>query len=358
MKRIILTGGGTAGHVTPHLALLPTLSARGFDLHYVGQAAGIEQHLIAPAGIPFYGIRAGKLRRYFDVKNFRDLLLLGAGFVQSLLLVRKLRPHIVFSKGGYVACPVVWAAWLQRVPVIIHESDLTPGLANQLSMPFAAHICFSFPETAAQLPKGKSTQTGIPIRATLRAGDAAQGRTLCGFTAAKPVVLMIGGSQGAEAINQAIRAGLPELLQTFQVCHLCGPGKMRADFAAMPGYVQWEYVTDELPHLLALADVVVSRAGATTLFELLALQKPHLLIPLSRRASRGDQLLNAQAFAQQGFSDVLPEEQLTAATLLAGITRAYAGRPARMAAMRAAAAVNGVENVLAVIERYCLPQDR
>ena len=318
MKHVLLTGGGTAGHVTPHLALLPELKALGFEVHYAGQKQGIERDIIVPLGLPYHGLNAGKLRRYFDLKNVTDLFRIGQGFLQALFLMRKLRPQLVFSKGGFVTCPVVWAAWLNRVPVIIHESDLTPGLANRLSIPFAKQVCYSFPETEQHLPVGKGTHTGIPIRPALLQGEAETGKKLCGFNDNKPVLLFTGGSLGAGAINQALRAALADLLAQFNICHLCGQGNLEDDLNNKPGYKQFAYVDAEYAHLLAMADLVVSRAGATTLFELLALQKPNLLIPLPLHASRGDQILNAESFQKQGFSQALAEDDLTALSLEQG----------------------------------------
>lgn len=360
MKRIILTGGGTAGHVTPNIALLPALRGLGAEIHYVGQHSGIERRLIEPQGIPYHAIPAGKLRRYVDLKNVRDLFLVCAGFVKSFFLLHQIRPQIVFSKGGFVSCPLVWAAWLHRIPVIIHESDLTLGLANRLSLPFAAHICYSFPETAAMLPSGKATHTGIPIRETLLTGEAGKGRELCGFTDTMPIVLVIGGSQGSAAINQAVRKALAGLQEQFQICHLCGAGNVQEGNSTpkpsqdgnTSGYRQFEYVDTELPDLLAMADIVVSRAGATTLFELLALRKPNLLIPLSRRASRGDQVLNAQSFAKQGFSRVLEEEDLTVASFIEEVQATYHYHQSLIQAMNATSGTQGIERVMEVIQRF------
>ena len=348
-KRILLTGGGTAGHVTPNLALLPRLQALGFDIHYIGRKSGIERDLMTQAGIPYEGISAGKLRRYLDLRNLSDLALIALGFLQSLIKVGRWRPGVLFSKGGFVSCPVVWAAWLYRVPIVVHESDLTPGLANKLSAPFARHICYSFRETGEHVPRTKGVHTGIPIRETLLQGDAAEGRRICGFADAGPVVLVSGGSQGAEAINRAVRAALNELLPSFAVCHLCGQGGIDSGLLGQPGYSQFEYVGPELAHLLAMADLVVTRAGATTLFELLALKKANLLIPLSRKASRGDQILNARSFEKQGYSRVLAEEDLTPASLVAAVADAYRRQQAMVEAMRSAGTVDGLERVLSVI---------
>ncbi len=355
MKRLLMTGGGTAGHVTPNLALIPRLKALGYELHYVGQASGIERDLTLKAPLTYHAISAGKLRRYFDLQNFVDIARVLHGFTQALSLIKKLRPHLVFSKGGYVSSPVVWAAWVNRVPTIIHESDITPGLANRLAMPFANQICYSFPEAADKLPAHKAVYTGIPIRETLYTGDKDSGLRLCEFQnlAPKPTILVMGGSQGAQAINTALRATLDQILARFNICHLCGAGGINKELEAKPGYKQFTYVQEELPHLLALADVVVSRAGATTLFELRALKKPPLLIPLSLKASRGDQVLNAQSFTQQGFSHTLLEEDLTPETLLQNIITTYNDREALVRTMQKSGISGGssaVERVINIIE--------
>ncbi|MDE2701075.1 MAG: glycosyltransferase, partial [Gemmatimonadota bacterium] len=211
MPTIVLIGGGTAGHVTPNIALLPALRDAGYDVHYIGTRDGIEQVLIAREGIPYYAVPAGKLRRYLDWQNFTDLARIKFGFLKSLLLLARIRPDIVFSKGGFVTPPIIWAAWLLGIPVVCHESDLTPGLANKLSLPFARRICYAFAETARYLPAGKAVHTGIPVRAGLANGDAQKGRNLCAFSSEKPIILIMGGSLGSRAINAAVRAALTEL---------------------------------------------------------------------------------------------------------------------------------------------------
>lgn len=346
MRRILLTGGGTAGHVTPNVALLSRLRNLEFDIVYTGTRSGIEDQLITREGIPFYPISAGKLRRYLDIKNFTDLGRIAAGFFQSVLLLIKLRPDIVFSKGGFVSCPVVWAAWLLRIPAVIHESDITPGLANRLSAPFARKICYSFPETSAHLSPKKAVHTGLPIRDTLRTGDSTAGRRLCGFSSEKPVVLIMGGSLGSVAINKIVREALPDLTPEFDICHICGKGNRAGEHE---GYRQFEYVNDDLSHLFAMADVFIGRSGATTLFELLALKKPSLLIPLGSAASRGDQILNAKSFERKGFSSVIRQDDLTVASLIAGIRKVYADRAAMILSMEKSAIPDGVESVIRVL---------
>ena len=344
-----MTGGGTAGHVTPNLALIPELLDQGFKVEYVGRKTGIEKDLVAATGIFYHAISAGKLRRYIDLRNLTDIFRIGIGFLTALVLLRRSRPQLVFSKGGFVSCPVVWAAWLQGIPVIIHESDLTPGLANRLSIPFARKICHSFPETAKFLPKQKAIHTGIPVRKHLLLGDAAEGRGICAFSETKPVILVIGGSQGSEVINQAVRSALERILEKYQVCHICGKGGVDGALEGTTGYQQFDYVDQDLLHFMAMADVVVSRAGATTLFEILELKKSNLLIPLSMKASRGDQIENAQSFVAQGFSSVLTEEKLTPETLLAAIEETFKSKDERVQKMSLAESGNGTRKVLEVI---------
>lgn len=350
MKRIVLTGGGTAGHVTPNIALLPHLKKLGYDIQYIGSYDGIEKKLIEELGISYHGISSGKLRRYFDIKNFSDPFRVAKGFFQAKKLLKQLKPDIIFSKGGFVTVPVVQAAKTQHIPVILHESDMTPGLANRLALPAASKICCNFPETVSHLPEGKAVVTGSPIREELRHGNRLSALQFCGFTADKPVLLIIGGSLGSVAVNQAIRSILPELLQSFQVIHLCGKGNLDPSLNDTSGYVQYEYIKNELADLFALADIVVSRAGANAICELLELRKPNLLIPLSAAASRGDQILNAASFQKQGFSVVLQEEDLTSDLLLDRILNLYENRQTYINAMDKSSASNAVDTIVALIE--------
>ncbi len=350
MKRIILTGGGTAGHVTPNIALLPRLRELDYDIQYIGSYDGIERKLIEELGIPYHGIASGKLRRYFDLKNFSDPFRVAKGFVQAKKLLKELKPDIIFSKGGFVTVPVVQAAKTLHIPVIIHESDMTPGLANRLAIPAASRVCCNFPETISHLPEGKAVVTGSPIREELRSGNRLAALDFCGFTAGRPVLLIIGGSLGSVTVNQAIRGILPALLKTFQVIHLCGKGNLDESLNGTPGYVQYEYIKNELADLFALADIVVSRAGANAICELLELRKPNLLIPLSAAASRGDQILNASSFEKQGFSAVLKEEELTPERLLSEITKLYENRHTYIQAMEKSSASNAVDTIISLIE--------
>ena len=350
MKRIILTGGGTAGHVTPNIALIPRLRELGYDIQYIGSYDGLEKKLIEELGIPYHGIASGKLRRYFDLKNFTYPFRVIRGFGQAKKLLKQLKPDIIFSTGGFVTVPVVQAAKSLHIPVIIHESDMTPGLANKLAIPAASKVCCNFPETVPHLPAGKAVVTGSPIRAELRMGNRLAALNFCGFTADRPVLLIIGGSLGSVAVNTAIRNILPKLLEKFQVIHLCGKGNLDSSLEGTTGYVQYEYIKKELADLFALADIVVSRAGANAICELLELRKPTLLIPLSAAASRGDQILNAESFRKQGFSEVLQEEDITPEVLLDRILQLYENRQTYIAAMEKSNASNAVDTIIGLIE--------
>lgn len=351
MKRIILTGGGTAGHVTPNIALLPQLKERGYDIHYIGSYNGIEKELIEQFGIPYHGISSGKLRRYFSLQNFTDPFRVLKGFGEAKKLIQSLKPDVIFSKGGFVSVPVVIAGKQCRVPTIIHESDMTPGLANKLAIPSASKVCCNFPETLSHLPKEKAVLTGSPIRRELLSGDRDAALKFCNLSADKPVILIIGGSLGSVVVNSAVRAILPELLKEFQVIHLCGKGKTDASLKDLKGYVQFEYIQKELKDLFALADIVISRAGANAICELLALHKPNLLIPLSANASRGDQILNARSFERQGFSIVLEEEELNNTVLLDAIQKLYKQKDAYISAMKNSSQQDSIQTILDLIEK-------
>ena len=350
MKHIVFTGGGTAGHVTPNIALFPAVKEAGYEISYIGSYEGIEKELITGQGVTYYGIDSGKFRRYFSWKNFTDPFHVVKGYFQAKKLLKKLNPNIVFSKGGFVSVPVVMAAKKCKIPCIIHESDITPGLANKLAIPSATKVCSNFPETLNYLPKEKAVLTGSPIRKELFTGNKIKGLDFCGFTANKPVLLVIGGSTGAAAVNNAIRDLLPTLLQQFQIIHLCGKGKTDETFNGREGYVQFEYIDKELKDLFAAADIIVSRAGANAICELLALKKPNILIPLSAAASRGDQILNAESFERQGFSYVLKEEDVTNETLLAAVNEVYANRDKYVAAMNESKLNSAIETITEMIK--------
>jgi UDP-N-acetylglucosamine--N-acetylmuramyl-(pentapeptide) pyrophosphoryl-undecaprenol N-acetylglucosamine transferase len=349
MKRIILTGGGTAGHVTPNIALIPKLKEEGYDIHYIGSYNGIEKKLIEDLKIPYHGISSGKLRRYFDKRNFTDPFRVIKGYGEAARLMKSLKPDVVFSKGGFVSVPVVVAAKNHKVPAIIHESDMTPGLANKLCIPSATKICCNFPEAMEHLPKDKAVLTGTPIRQELFQGDALEAVTFTGLEANKPTILVVGGSTGSVKVNEAIRGCLDELLETYQIIHLCGKDKVDTSYNDRKGYVQYEYIKKELSSLLAFADIVISRAGANAICELQALAKPNLLIPLGSNASRGDQILNAESFQKQGFSHVLYEEDLTKESLLEAIHHVYEHRAEYKKAMEASQMTNSIDIIMGLI---------
>ena len=407
-KKIVLTGGGTAGHVTPNIALLPFLKKAGYEVVYIGSVNGIERELIQDCGIRYVGVPTGKLRRYFDLKNFTDPFRVVGGFLKARSFLKKYRPDVVFSKGGFVSVPVVRAAAALKIPCVIHESDMTPGLANKLCFKAASKVCCNFPETVEKLPKGKAVLTGTPIRGDLFTGSRGEGLRLCGFAdpaaetaentgaqiacagnapaenatavysaaqgagagitpeenasmesaqkpgagnASKPVLMIMGGSQGALSVNEAVRRHLDELLPDFNIVHLCGAGKYDASKEGIAGYKQFEYVKEDLKHLFAAADVIVSRAGANAIFEILALQKPNLLIPLSI-GTRGDQILNARSFEAQGFSEVLvesEEEGILDKKLVSTIRSLYQNRDKYMTAMAGAGQQGSIPTIMGLL---------
>lgn len=349
MKKIVLTGGGTAGHVTPNIALLPELKKQGYEVHYIGSYEGIESKLIPELDVPYYGIASGKLRRYIDLKNISDPFKVIKGLHEARVLLKQIKPDVVFSKGGFVSVPVVVAAKSRKIPCVIHESDMTPGLANKLCIPCASRVCTNFPETMQHLPAQKAVLTGSPIREELFHGSKEKGLSFCGFDSNKPVILIIGGSLGAVAVNTAVRNILPTLLKEFQVIHLCGKDKIDPALNGTKGYVQFEYIKEELSDLMASADIMISRAGANAICEILALRKPNILIPLSAQASRGDQILNAASFEKAGYSIVIQEDDMTDAKLLNAVHQAYENREEYIKAMKRSQLNNSIEKIVGLI---------
>ena len=354
MKKIVLTGGGTAGHVTPNIALLPALKEAGFEAEYIGSYNGIEKDLITKEGIPYHGISSGKLRRYFDWKNFSDPFRVIKGYGQARSLLKKIQPSIVFSKGGFVSVPVVLAAKSLHIPAILHESDMTPGLANKIAMKGAVKICCNFPETIKYLPEGKGVLTGSPIRQQLLHGDRQKALEFTGLKGDRHILLIIGGSLGSVFINNAVRGALDDLLQKFEIIHLCGKGNLDPSLDGKEGYVQYEYISKELPDLFAAADLVISRAGANAICELLALHKPNILIPLSRNASRGDQILNAESFKKQGFSYVIEEEDVNEKTLTEAIHYVADHKDEYKKAMTDSGQMDSISRIVSLIKEYAI----
>ncbi len=349
MKRIVLTGGGTAGHVTPNIALLPALKKEGFEVYYMGSYDGIEKKLISDFDIPYKGISTGKLRRYLDIKNLTDPFRVIKGFGEARKYLKETKPDVVFSKGGFVSVPVVRAAASLGIPCIIHESDMTPGLANRLCIPVASKICCNFPETLKCVPDGKAVLTGSPIRDELLKGGKEAGLKMCGFNRNKPVIMVIGGSLGAANVNKAVREALTGLLKDFQVVHICGKDKIDNLLLSVEGYKQFEYVKEELKDLFAMTDLVISRAGANAICELLALKKPNILIPLPAASSRGDQILNAASFEAQGFSIVINEDELTTNLLIDKVQELYFTRQTYIDAMAQSGQPDSVHTIVNLI---------
>ncbi len=350
MKKIVLTGGGTLGHVTPHLALIPHLKDAGYEIHYIGTENGMEApKMKAVPGIHYHAVKSGKLRRYFSWRNFTDPFRVVAGAFQSARLMGKIRPDVVFSKGGFVAVPVVFGAWVHRIPVLCHESDLTPGLANRLCRPFARRFATTFPECAEKLGK-KAEMTGTPLRPELFRGSREKGLALFGFDGKKPVLLMMGGSSGARSVNEALRAALPRLLEHFDIAHICGKGNLKEELRTVPSYAQLEFLDEDLPDALAAADLVLSRAGANALGEFEALGRPMLLVPYPKEASRGDQILNAESLRKRGLCHVLPQEEMTPDSLAEALLSTWADRENLEKALRDAPPADGTKRVLEMIE--------
>lgn len=347
---IFFTGGGSAGHVTPNIALIEQLQKEGFHTAYVGSEHGIEASLIKPLHIPYYAISTGKLRRQWDWRNLLTPWQVVHGIWQSFWLCRRHKPGLLFSKGGFVAVPIVIGAWLNKIPVITHESDLSPGLANRLVYPLVKKIALSFPQSERYFKdKHKLVYTGSPIRPFLFTGHPLKAKTLCHFTDDKPVLFIYGGGLGSVKINESLWAALPLLLPHFNIIHACGKGKTNAK-VNQPGYYQTEYLQDELADVLALADLVISRAGANSIMELLALAKVHLLIPLSKQASRGDQLENAAYYQSLGLSQVLLEEELSPQTLHHSLNTLWPQRAVIQQRIQAYALPNATEQLLALIK--------
>lgn len=348
--KIVLTGGGTSGHVTPNIALFEPLKKEGFEIFYIGTKNGIENNLIKEENIPFYEIEAGKLRRYLDMENVKDIARIVKGTAQAKKILKEIKPDVVFSKGGFVSCPVVWAAKSLKIPVIIHESDITPGLANKLSFSSATKICYAFPETKKHLPEEKSVYTGLPVREEIKMGDRNKGEELCGFEDKKPMLVVMGGSQGSEFLNKSVRANLDDLMEVFDVCHLCGKGHIDETLLNIKGYCQFEYLNHELKDVLAAADMLVSRAGATAIFEILALKKPALLIPLSRKASRGDQIENSKSFKLQGFMEYEEEENLTGESFVNRIKEVFLNKDKYITSQKNADIADSVKKTVELIK--------
>ena len=347
--KIIMTGGGTAGHVTPNLALVPKLKENGFEIKYIGSIDGIEKEIITKENIPYYGISSGKLRRYFSMKNFTDPFKVMKGTIQALRIISKEKPDVIFSKGGFVAVPVVMAASLKKIPVVAHESDMTPGLANKLSAPFCDKLCVTFRESLKYIKDNKGILTGSPIRQEILEGDKEKGKKICGFNDEKEIIFIMGGSLGSQLINNEIRKNLDKLLKEFNIIHICGKGNIDESLNNKKGYKQFEFVREELPHLMKCCDYIISRAGANSIFEFLALKKPTILIPLSRKASRGDQILNSKSFTKEGYSLMIEEEELKGDALYNKILELKSRKSEFITNMEKSESTNASETVVNIL---------
>lgn len=335
-KKCLFTGGGSVGHVSTNMALIPLFLENNWEVVYVGSHSGIERELISQIdGVMYFPISVGKFRRYFSWQNLFDFFKIVVGIFQAFFVIRRNNVNVIFSKGGFVSFPVILGGWLNGVPIIMHESDLTPGLANRLSVPFSSKIFTTFKETEEyiSLRPEKVRCVGPVIRESLRNGDVARGRSYCGFSSNKPILLVMGGSLGAKTINLAVRSNLDELLKDFQIVHLCGRNQLDTSIK-MHGYKQFEFVDKELADVIAMSDLVLSRAGSNAIFEFLALRKPMLLVPLPMNSSRGDQIANAEIFRKKGLCNVVTNESLGVRGYLVKVVRqVYSDRSKYLARM-------------------------
>lgn len=349
-KRILFTGGGTAGHVIVNLALIPMFQKEGWDVDYIGSKDGIERKLIAELpNVTYYPISTGKLRRYMSIENMKDPFKVLKGVLQAWRIMGKRKPSVVFSKGGFVSVPVVLAAKLRNVPTVIHESDFTPGLANKIAIPFSKHVLATFPETMNYLPKDKAKYVGAVIREELFEGDPNRGFQMTAFNKEKPVLLIMGGSAGSKKINEMVRASLDTLLKDFQIIHICGSGN-KDDGIDIKGYIQFEYVNEELKDLFSITDYVLSRAGSNAIFEFLALRIPMLLVPLPLSASRGDQIVNAKSFVKNGYAYSVEEEKLTPDLLIKELQNLKKFGPGLIDAMKKFESKEATDQVINIIK--------
>ena len=336
MKKIVFTGGGSGGHVTLNLGLIPLFLADGWEVVYVGSKDGIENELVRKIrGVRYEAIETGKLRRYFSVENFKDAMRVPLGIFQAYKIIRREKPDVIFSKGGFVSFPVVFGGYLAGVRrIYMHESDVTPGLANKMSLPFVSKFFTTFSDTENYVRnKAKVRYVGPVLTDRLLNGDKNKAFEFCGFKKEKPVIMFVGGSLGAKSLNQVIIRNLDKLTKRYNIIHICGKGLIK--YARNDSYIPLEFVDKEYKDLLALADVVVSRSGSNAIFELLSQKKPMLLVPLPSTSSRGEQRLNAQSFCRQGFAEMIDDKDL-GANMLTLIDKIYSERQKYVNTMSAA----------------------
>lgn len=357
-KKIILTGGGTAGHVSVNLGLIPRLSREGWTIDYVGSEEGIERDLVSDfPQVTYHAIPTGKFRRRRNWENIKanigDVGHVFSGIKEAKTLVKKIKPNIVFSKGGFVSVPVVFAASRLGVPVIAHESDLTPGLANKLSAPFSRKILTTFEKTLDYLPKNKGLYLGPIIRDQIKEGSREKGLEIFGFDGKKPILLILGGSSGAVRVNEAIWANLDSLLDTFDILHGVGKGKGREELNR-PGYRQVEFIREDMNHALAMADLIISRAGSNAIFEFLYYRKPMVLVPY-RLGSRGDQVDNAQVFVDRGFALSLNDQTMSRDDFLEGVNEVWIKREDFIRAQSDFAFEDGLGKICQILDEDQMP---
>lgn len=322
MKKIAFTGGGTIGHVAVNLALIPEAQKRDIETIYIGSKNGIEKEMITDSAkdTKYIPISSGKLRRYLSFENLKDVFKVLKGVLDARKVLKKEKPDLVFSKGGFVSVPVIIAAKSLKIPSIVHESDVTPGLANKISMKFANKMYTTFEETLKYVPKEKSDYIGAIIREDLREGSKEEGYQLTGFNDQLPVLLIMGGSLGSKALNKAIRDNLDYLTKKYQIIHLTGKGHVDQNIKNA-NYVQYEFVSNELMHFYAITDTVISRAGANAIYEFATLKLPMLLIPLGLDQSRGDQIDNAKIFEKNGYAKVSQEKDVNQSNLISQLDK-------------------------------------
>lgn len=349
MPRIILTGGGTAGHVNGNIALLEGLRKRGYEITYIGSRLNIERELIPKENIPYHIISSGMLRRYFDLKNFTDIFRVLKGVVDAMKVIDKDKPDVIFSKGGFVTVPVAIAAKLKNIPFICHESDLSPGLANRIAGKFADRMLVTFPETLDKLGR-EGTLVGSPIRPELLRGDKEKGLKFLGFDDDKPLLLAMGGSLGSPLLNKAIQDNLELLTKKFNICHHVGQDFYDKNYDNIPGYRQFTYIREEMKDVMKATSFVISRAGSNSIFEFLSLKIPNILIPLGFETSRGDQIENAESFKNMGYSLVLEEKEVNGENLLNKIEELLERKEEFIKKMSEAKISDGVESILNIID--------
>ena len=336
MPKIIFTGGGSAGHITLNLALIPYFIERGWQIDYIGSKGGMEENLIKKfPEVTYHSVSTGKLRRYFSVKNFIDMVKIPLGCIQATWLVYKLNPDIIFSKGGFVSFPVVVGGFINRKKILMHESDITPGLANKLSLPFVSKFYTTFTETINNISQQQKVECVGPVLSNrLFNGNKEQGAQIAHLKTDKPTIMFIGGSLGAQSLNNAVSQNFSQLLEKYQIIHIAGKNGYNPQLKG-EGYIQYEYVDSELKDLMALADVVISRAGSNSIFELASLHKPMILVPLPNTSSRGEQTLNAKSFVNKGYAEIIKDEDIAnPQILLPMIEKVYAKRNEYIKAMQ------------------------